>query len=91
MESQLEIKSKLCHHCHTTKPDTDFYYYRNKKCKACCNLVVNNKQVDQVAKKANNKKYYLKHKARIIEHNTKYYNDRKANHLAQQLQLSQPI
>lgn len=90
MENQLEIITKLCKHCNINKPQCEFYYYRPKKCKSCCSSVVNNKPINQAAKKINNKKYYLKNKSRIIEHNLKYYNDRKAQHLAQQ-QLTQSI
>jgi hypothetical protein len=87
---ELEIKNVFCKHCNTTKPESDFYYYRPKKCKACCCSVVNHKPIDPEAKKANNKKYYLKHKSRIIEHNTKYYYDRKAQYLARQHIAQQP-
>lgn len=90
MESS-DIKTKLCYHCNQTKLESEFYYYRPKKCKTCCSSVVNHKPVDPEAKKANNKKYYQKHKSRIIEHNTKYYYDRKAQHMAQQHIANQSI
>jgi hypothetical protein len=86
-----EIKNVFCKHCNTTKPETEFYFYRPKKCKVCCCNVVNNKPINKEAKKENNKKYYLKHKSRIIEHNTKYYYDKKAQYMArQQAQQPQP-
>jgi len=63
---ELEIKTKLCYHCNQTKLESEFYYYRPKKCKTCCSSVINHKPIDPEAKKANNKKYYLKHKSSSI-------------------------
>ena len=89
MESS-DIKTTFCKHCNTTKPESEFYYYRPKKCKSCCSTTVNNKPISAEKKKERNKKYYLKHQARIIEHNTKYYHDRKAQYLARQHIAQQP-
>ena len=73
----------FCKYCNTSKQPNDFYSYRPKKCKLCCinsTTTTANRVVNKDLKKENNKKYYLKHKSKIIEHNKKYYHEKKAQH-----------
>jgi hypothetical protein len=87
----IEIKNIFCKHCNTTKPETEFYFYRPKKCKICCCSVINNKPINKEIKKENNKKYYLKNKAKIIKHNIDYYHNKKAQYLAMRQAQTQAI
>jgi len=81
-ENKTDIILTFCKYCNTSKPENDFYFYRPKKCRSCCTASTANRIVNKETKKENNKKYYLKHKTKIIEHNTKYYHEKKAQYLA---------
>jgi len=72
----LLILSKYCKYCNQSKPETDFYSYRPKKCKLCCTNCT--KTIPQVNKKQANTKFYLAHKEKIKEANKAYYHKRKA-------------
>ena len=51
----LLILSKFCKYCNTSKPSTDFYSYRPRKCKLCCSNCT--KSVPQANKKSANKSF----------------------------------
>ena len=71
MNLETENKNIFCKYCNTTKPENDFYFYRQKKCKSCCNEYNYKNPPTIEKKKLRNKNYYLKNKEKIIQHNTK--------------------